>query len=158
MKKILYIAAAAFVAITASCASKTNEAQPAEENTPVEAAQPAAAPVAQNGTVIELTNADAVKPGTPVEQLTVIDFNAVWCGPCRQLTPVLEEMAQKYQGKVTFISVDVDKFGELFEAYNVGQSIPAVVFLSPDGSREDFVGIADLLPADKFEAIIEKKL
>ena len=78
--------------------------------------------------------------------------------PCRQLTPVLEELAAKYDGKVTFVSVDVDKYGDLFEAYNLGTSIPAVLFLYPDGSKKSYIGTGDLLPADKFEALIDAAL
>ena len=88
----------------------------------------------------------------------LVDFSAVWCGPCRNLAPVLEQMAEKYKGRVTFISVDVDKYGSLFEAFNVGSSIPAVVFLSPDGERKVYVGTGELLPYTAFEAIIVANL
>ena len=67
-------------------------------------------------------------------------------------------MAKKYDGKVDFVSVDVDKFGNLFEAYNLGTSIPAVLILSPDGKSVSYIGTGDLLPADKFEAIIDNLL
>lgn len=97
-------------------------------------------------------------PWRKVEQLTVVDFNAVWCGPCRQLTPVVEELAAKYQGKVTFIAVDVDRFGALFQAYDMGESIPAVLFLKPDGTSFKKIGTGDLLPADKFEQLINENL
>lgn len=111
-------------------------------------------PSSSDGKVIELSDAELVAPGTPVSQLTVLDFNAVWCGPCRQLAPVVEEMAKKYQGKATFISIDVDKYGDLFEAYNLGNSIPSVVFLAPGKDSKVYVGTNDLLPAENFESII----
>lgn len=111
-----------------------------------------------DGKVIELTDASEYAPGVTVPQLTILDFNAVWCGPCRQLAPVLDELAAKYTDKVTFVSVDVDNFGELFEAYDLGHSIPAVLFLYPDGSKESYIGTGDLLPADKFEALIDAAL
>ncbi len=161
MKKIAFIASLAALVAASACSTKsTAEADAAAEAVEQETVESAVAvaPVATDGKVIELSDAALVAPGVNVEQLTIIDFNAVWCGPCRQLTPVLEEMAQAYAGKATFISVDVDKFPDLFEAYNVGNSIPAVVFLSPDGSRQDFVGTSDLLPADSFKAIIDSKL
>ena len=116
------------------------------------------APVAKDGKVIELEDASALTPGVKVEQLTVVDFNAVWCGPCRQLTPVLEELAAKYQGKVTFISVDVDKLGNLFEAYQMGESIPAVLFLKPDGTYFKKIDTGELPPAENFEKIINDNL
>lgn len=147
--------------IAGSCSTKSNEqAEAADAVTVEEVTTPtvAVAPIATDGKVIELSDASLIAPGVNVEQLTVIDFNAVWCGPCRQLTPVLEELAAKYAGKVTFISVDVDKFGDLFEAYELGEYIPAVLILRPDGKSEKYTGTEKLLPASSFEAIIENNL
>ncbi len=157
MKKIFVIAIAALA--LASCGGNQSTQTTETEEAAVE--QPAVAlnaPVAQDGKVIELEDAAALTPGVKVAQLTVVDFNAVWCGPCRQLTPVLEDLAAKYQGKVTFISVDVDKFGALFEAYNMGESIPAVLFLKPDGTSFKKIGTGELLPAENFEKIINDNL
>ncbi len=151
----------AAISLFASCSTKSTQESDASaeavEQQRVESVV-AVAPVATDGKVIELGDASLVSPGVNVEQLTVIDFNAVWCGPCRMLTPVLEQLAEEYKGKATFISVDVDRFPELFEAYNVGSSIPAVVILTPDGKRSDFVGTGELLPAEKFKALIDAKL
>lgn len=142
--------------VLVGCSSKSTEKT---ETVPApESAPEATATQSSEGKVIELKDASALTPGMKVDRLTVIDFNAVWCGPCRQLTPVLEEMASKYAGIVDFYSVDVDKFGDLFMAYNVGESIPAVVFIQPDGTTSNYIGTGDLLPANKFEAIIESKL
>lgn len=140
-----------------SCSAKT--APEANASTAQVTQQaPAVAPVAKDGKVIELANAAELAPGVKVKQLTVVDFNAVWCGPCRQLAPVVEEMAKKYAGKVTFVSVDVDRFGDLFAAWNLGSSIPAVLFISPDGKTEAFIGTGELLPAAKFDNIIKARL
>jgi len=157
MKKIFVFAAVALA--LASCGGNQSTETTETEQAAVE--QPAVAktaPVAIDGKVIELEDASVLTPGVKVDQLTVVDFNAVWCGPCRQLTPVLEEMAAKYQGKVTFISVDVDKFGDLFGAYEMGDAIPAVLFLKPDGTSFKKIGTGDLLPAENFEKIINENL
>ena len=161
MKKSAIVCAALSAMLLGACS--TGSVQKAEEinEVSVEAVtnpDVTLAPVATDGKVIELTDPSLVAPGVKVEQLTVLDFNAVWCGPCRQLAPVLEELAQKYAGKVTFISIDVDKYGDLFEAYKAGSAIPAVVILSPDGTSSLYVGTGDLLPADKFENILNSKL
>ncbi|MCM1067048.1 MAG: thioredoxin domain-containing protein [Muribaculaceae bacterium] len=161
MNKIVLFCGVAAMCAMASCSTKSTaeaEAVNAVETEAVEQADVTLAPVATDGKVLELTDAALIAPGVKVSQLTVVDFNAVWCGPCRALTPVLEEMAAKYQGKATFISVDVDKFGELFEAYNLGNSIPAVLILRPDGQSLKYIGTGDLLPASSFEAIIDANL
>lgn len=45
----------------------------------------------------------------------VVDFNATWCGPCRKLAPILDELAKQFKGKVDFYSVDVDKTSHLLK-------------------------------------------
>lgn len=161
MKKLLFISAIASALVFGACSTKS-----ADNATEINNIENAAsdkndvtiAPVATDGKVIELKDAALFAPGVKVDQLTVLDFNAVWCGPCRQLAPVLEEMAEKYKGRATFVSVDVDSLGELFEAYNMGQSIPAVLFIRPDGTTQKYVGTNELLPAESFSAIIEANL
>ena len=154
IRKFFVPAVAALVLVGCSSKSADNtETTDASESVPA-----ATATSATEGKVIELEDAATLTPGVKVDRLTVVDFNAVWCGPCRQLAPVLEEMAAKYADKVDFYSVDVDKFGDLFMAYQVGESIPAVVFIQPDGTTSNYIGTGDLLPAEKFEALIDSKL
>ena len=140
-----------------SCSTKDSKETAAQEKK-AEQVEQAAPASANDGKVVVLDDPSKLAPGVKVNKLTVVDFNAVWCGPCRQLTPVLDEMAKKYAGKADFYSVDIDNFPTLMDAYNLGNSIPVVLFLKPDGSREHYVGIGDLLPAEKFEALIEKNL
>lgn len=59
----------------------------------------------------------------------VVDFFAEWCGPCKQLSPVIEQMAKKYAGKVKFYKVDIDQATEVSNAYGI-QSIPTLFFCS----------------------------
>lgn len=158
MRYLSLFAATAAIMALASCSTPSGQ-NASETNVTDEAAgNYAPLPTSTGGEVIELTDPAVYAPGVKVPQLTVLDFNAVWCGPCRQLAPVFEEMALKYEGKATFVSVDVDKFGELFEAYRMGQSIPAVLFLKPDGTSKKYIGTGELLPADKFDALIKANL
>ena len=60
-----------------------------------------------------------------------VDFWAEWCGPCRMVSPVVEDLANEYDGKVKFVKVNVDQAGQLASRYNVF-SIPTLV-LFKDG-------------------------
>lgn len=92
---------------------------------------------------------------TPEEsKLVVIDFNATWCGPCRQFAPIFDRVAENYTSKAVFYSVDVDVHPELAAQYGV-QSIPMVAYVKPDGSYTTTVG---LLPEQEFTATIEAAL
>ena len=61
-------------------------------------------------------------------QPTMIDFSAVWCGPCQILAPVMEKLAEQYDGKAVVAKVDVDEQRELAIQYRV-MSVPTVLFI-----------------------------
>ena len=69
----------------------------------------------------------------------VIDFNAVWCNPCRMLAPVLEELSEELAGEVDFYSCDVDENGALAAEFRVS-SIPCVVILKDGQAMNAAVG------------------
>ncbi|MCH5247267.1 MAG: redoxin family protein [Muribaculaceae bacterium] len=107
---------------------------------------PVGVQVLQQGQTYDLKKA----PG----HLVVIDFNAIWCAPCMQFTPIFEEAAQKYAGKVEFISVDVDKHQKLAQQLGI-TSIPFLLFIQPDGKFNSWVGF---LPQTEFEKAIDQFL
>ena len=152
MKKIIALTGILSMLALSSCSTGGADRTAAKDETEQHAE--AVMPVSTDGKVITLTDASQVLPVASVSQLTILDFNAVWCGPCRQLTPVIDDLAKKYQGRATFISIDVDRIGDLFEAYNLGKSIPAVVILPPGRNARIYIGTSDLLPAERFDSII----
>lgn len=70
---------------------------------------------------------------------TIVDFTASWCGPCQRISPILEELAKEYEGKITIYKVDVDKEKGLAHAFNVS-SIPAVLYIPLEGEPVMTVG------------------
>lgn len=65
----------------------------------------------------------------------IVDFHAEWCGPCKMLGPVLEEVAAESGGKVTLFKIDVDQVPELAQRYEIN-AIPAV-YRFEDGTMKD---------------------
>ena len=88
-------------------------------------------------------------------QPCVIDFNATWCGPCRKLAPILEELAAEYEGRVNFYSIDTDKNRDLAKMLQI-QSIPYVLYFAV-GADEPIESIG-LLTKEEVKAYIEKIL
>jgi thioredoxin len=69
----------------------------------------------------------------------IVDFYADWCGPCRMLTPVLEELSREYDGKIDIYKVDTDKEGELAGAFGIS-SIPSMLFIPKEGEPRMVTG------------------
>ena len=67
--------------------------------------------------------------------ISVLDFNAVWCGPCKMLGPVLEEVSEEMADKAKFYSIDTDENPELAKEYGI-MNIPAIIVLK-DGQKVD---------------------
>ena len=65
--------------------------------------------------------------------LKVVDFFATWCGPCKMLTPILEELSEEMQDSVEFIKIDIDESMELAMEYQV-TTVPTLVFIK-DGQE-----------------------
>lgn len=72
----------------------------------------------------------------------IIDLYTDWCGPCRMIAPILKDLADEYDGKVSFYKVNVEKERVLSQLFNVS-SIPLLVFIPKDGTPRLFPGAAD---------------
>lgn len=83
-----------------------------------------------------------------------VDFWAQWCGPCRMVGPVVEELANDYQGKVKFVKVNVDEANDLAAKYNVF-SIPTLIILNKGAIISQQVGAAS---KESYKNMIDRAL
>lgn len=72
--------------------------------------------------------------------LSLVDFWAEWCGPCRMMSPIIDELAKEYEGRVKIGKVNVDEEMELAEQFGVS-SIPTLVILKDGNEVKRFVGL-----------------
>jgi thioredoxin 1 len=84
----------------------------------------------------------------------IIDFYADWCGPCKAVAPVLEELSKEYEGKLVIYKLDTDKEAELSALFGI-QSIPTFLFVPKDGAPMMQKGA---LPKNVFKQVIEERL
>ncbi|HSB49912.1 MAG TPA: thioredoxin [Nitrosopumilaceae archaeon] len=93
---------------------------------------------------------DVINSDIPV----FVDFWAEWCGPCRMVGPVVEELANDYDGKIKFVKVNVDEANELASKYNVF-SIPTLAIFNKGQLVTQQVGAAS---KESYKNMIEKTL
>lgn len=88
------------------------------------------------------------------EKLTVVDFWAEWCGPCRAIGPVIEELSKDYAGKINVGKVNVDNNPQLSVNYGI-TSIPAILFIKDGKVVDKLVGAQ---PKSNFVKKIEQHI
>jgi thioredoxin 1 len=84
----------------------------------------------------------------------IIDFYADWCGPCKAIAPVLEELSNDYDGQVVIYKIDTDKEAELSGMFGI-QSIPTLLFIPLQGNLMVQKGA---VPKNALQKVIEEKL
>lgn len=81
----------------------------------------------------------------------LIDFYAAWCGPCKALSPVLEELSEEYAGKVDIYKVNVDEEESLAEAFGI-RSIPTLYFIPMKGQPQRAMGA---MPKEQLKKMLD---
>ena len=84
----------------------------------------------------------------------VVDFWATWCGPCRMIAPIIEELAKEYDGKLKVYKIDVDKEQKLAGVFQV-RSIPSILFIPKTGQPMMQAGA---LTEETYRQIIDEQL
>ena len=91
---------------------------------------------------------EVMKSNIPV----LIDFWSPWCGPCRMMGPIIEQLAEEYEGKAKVGKVNVDEEGELSQAFGV-MSIPTIVLIKDGKVVKQAVGAR---PKAEVEAMLQE--
>ncbi|MBR5168973.1 MAG: thioredoxin fold domain-containing protein [Muribaculaceae bacterium] len=150
MKKIFFCLMA--VLMLAACETKTtkqdNNEATGNENTKSEMPEVTADDEGQTEWIKQTT----IMTSKPM----VIDFFATWCGPCKELSPILDEIEKKHKGDVIFRRIDVDKEPELAQEFNI-QGVPTLMFVTPKGEYQTMLGVQS--PEDieaKISALVKR--
>ena len=102
----------------------------------------------------EMTDESFKKEVLASSALTLVDFNAEWCGPCKKLEPILEQLVKEYDGRINFASVDVDECPAAARYYNVS-SIPLLAFYQNAKQGNTIIG---LQPYESLKMMIDNEL
>ena len=103
---------------------------------------------------VKLTDDNFEQLVTNSKGLVLVDFYADWCAPCRMLAPIIEQIANDYEGKVTVGKLDVDKSSNTAATFSVS-GIPTTMLFKDGESVERLVG---LQTAEALKAVIDKHL
>lgn len=91
---------------------------------------------------------EVLKSEVPV----IVDFGAEWCGPCKMILPIIEELAKEYEGKVKVVKIDVDENPAVSSKYGI-KSLPTLLFFKNGEVKEKAIGaVSKKVIVDKLQA------
>lgn len=159
MKKIVFILVAALTIVTISCGQSIKNKSSRNNTTVAKKAE------VKKAQVLELTSTEFKNRVMDFEKNpkqwifkgdkpAIIDFYATWCGPCKATAPIVENLAEEYNGKIDFYKIDIDAQPELASLFDVS-SIPSILFIPKTGKPKMSVGA---MSKPEFENTIKSEL
>ncbi|HET7274887.1 MAG TPA: thioredoxin [Longimicrobiaceae bacterium] len=110
--------------------------------------------MADNGTLVTVTDDNFNTEIEGADGLSMVDFWAAWCGPCRMVAPIVEQIASEYAGKLKVGKLDVDSNQQTAAKFNI-RSIPSILFFK-DGQLVDTV--VGAVPRPQLERKIQEHM
>jgi thioredoxin 1 len=104
--------------------------------------------------IVEVTDTNFDSDVLKADQPVLVDFWAAWCGPCRALAPIVDEIASSYRGRVKVGKMDVDKNNATPQRYGI-RGIPTLLIFKGGQVREQIVGY---VPKETIQKALEKHL
>lgn len=103
---------------------------------------------------VEFTDANFEETAVKSDKPVIVDFWAEWCGPCRMVAPIIEELAADYEGKAVIGKVNVDNNNEISAKYGI-RNIPTILFLKNGEVMDKQVGaVQKAVLAQKLEKLL----
>ena len=103
---------------------------------------------------IDVTDEDFQAEVLEAEGPVLVEFWAVWCGPCRQMAPVVEDLAAEYADKIKFVKVNVDEVTESVGTYGI-MSVPTIMLFKDGNPMETLVGVQ---PKPRLQEVLDNYL
>ncbi|MFP3984178.1 MAG: thioredoxin [Desulfurivibrionaceae bacterium] len=104
------------------------------------------------GKVVEISDADFESEVLKADLPTLVDFWAPWCGPCKAITPVIQEMSEEYDGKIKFAKMNVDNNPETPGKFGI-RAIPTLILFKNGEVADQVTGAVG---KDQLSAMVEK--
>lgn len=104
--------------------------------------------------VLEVTTSNWDTEVIKAQGLVMIDFWAAWCGPCRMISPTVEELAKEYSGKIKVLKLNTDENSEIASRYKI-MGIPTIMFFKDGNKLDQIVGV---VPKQHLKAKIDSFL
>jgi thioredoxin 1 len=110
--------------------------------------------MAKDESLVQFTDANFEQEVLKSEQPVLVDFWAPWCGPCRAVGPVVEDLAEAYKGRVKVGKINIDDNPKTATAYGV-MSIPTLILFNKGDIMDKLIGLS---PKERLEGLIKKAL